>query len=456
MAAVKVPPSSLEAEASVLSHLFYEPEAFAEIRELLEPQHFYADANRRIYEAILELQNDGKTFDIVSVSTLLRDKGRLEQIGGTPYLAQLSDATPAVADVTQHARIVREKWRVREFIARCQAYATEGHAAEDVQSFLEGAEREIAALAEVNDGVETEHLRDILARSIATIEANQARGSAITGTPTGFTRLDRQCSGLQAGDLYILAARPGMGKTAFALAMTVNVAAQDDGAALFCSLEMPRDQLGQRMLASEARVPLTDVRNGHLDGVAWSRIHDAASRLAQASLWIDDAPAMSIHQVRAKIKRTKMRARGRTLRLVTIDYLQLMRGRENAGSREQEISELSRGLKALAKEEKIAIVALSQLNRAVESRNAKDKRPQLSDLRESGAIEQDADLVMFIYRDEYYFKDSEAKGLAELIIAKQRNGPPGTVVTKFTGEFTRFDNLEAEEFSVDRYDDFFP
>jgi replicative DNA helicase len=477
----RVPPNDLDAEAAVLSAVLLDSTSFDQVQEFLQPEHFYADANRRIFEAVLELENSGRPVDIVSVATFLRDRNRLEQIGGTPYLAQLADATPAVAHIVAHAQVVREKWRLRQLIATCQRFAAEGFGPPpDVQQFIDLAEQAIFDIARVKDGNNVEPVRDAVVRAFKILEEAERRGGGITGIATGFTRLDRQCSGMHPGDLYIIAARPGMGKTSFVLNIALNVAAakvesprpngeeyfeapvEEPGhGVLFCSLEMPKEQLAARLLASEAQVDMSNIRSGRMTREDWSKLTEAASRLARLPLWLDDTPALTLLDLRAKIRRLQAEVtrgesatRARGLGLIVIDYLQLMQGRRDAGSREQEISELSRGLKQLSKEMRVPVIALSQLNRAVETRTTKDKRPQLSDLRESGAIEQDADCIIFIYRDEYYFKDSEAKGVAEIIVAKQRNGPTGTVLTKFTSEFTRFDNLEAEEFEVDQFDDF--
>lgn len=475
----RVPPNDLDAEAAVLSSILLDPGAFDAVQELLRPEHFYADANRRIFEAVLELSSAGRPVDVVSVAGFLRDRNRLEQIGGTPYLAQLADATPAVAHVGAHALVVREKWRLRQLIAICQRFAAEGYAVPpDVQKFIDQAEQAIFDIARTAEGSSVEIVRDAVVRAFKILEEAERRGGGVTGTPTGFTRLDRQCSGMHAGDLFIVAGRPGMGKTSFVLNIALNVATsrvmpsssedyfqaptEEAGhGVLFCSLEMPKEQLAARLLASEARVDMSNIRSGSMSREDWSKLTEAASRLARLPLWLDDAPALTLLDLRAKIRRLQAEIKrgdgvggSRSLGLVVIDYLQLMQGRRDAGSREQEISELSRGLKQLAKEMRVPVMALSQLNRAVETRTSKDKRPQLSDLRESGAIEQDADTILFIYRDEYYYKDSEQKGVAEIIVAKQRNGPTGSVLTRFTSAYTRFDNLEAEELGIDQFDDF--
>jgi replicative DNA helicase len=476
----RVPPNDLDAEGAVLSAVLLDSGAFDTVQELLRPEHFYADANRRVFEAVIELSSSGRPVDVVSVAGFLRDRNRLEQIGGTPYLAQLADATPAVSHVQAHAQAVREKWRLRQLIATCQRFAAEGYGVPpDVQKFIDSAEQAVFDIARTPEGTTVEPVRDAVVRAFKILEEAERRGGGVTGIPTGFTRLDRQCSGLHAGDLFIVAARPGMGKTSFVLNIALNVAAatparktKDEGyfeapleepghGVLFCSLEMPKEQLAARLLASEARVDMSNIRSGRMSREDWSKLTEAASRLARLPLWLDDTPALTLLDLRAKIRRLQAEvargesaARAQSLGLVVVDYLQLMQGRRDAGSREQEISELSRGLKQLSKEMRVPVIALSQLNRAVETRTTKDKRPQLSDLRESGAIEQDADTILFIYRDDYYFKDSESKGTAEIIVAKQRNGPTGTVMTKFTSECTRFDNLEAEEFDIDQFDDF--
>lgn len=476
----RTPPSDLDAEAAVLSSILLDPGAFDTVQDQLRPEHFYADANRRIYEAVLELSSAGRPVDVVSVAGFLRDRNRLEQIGGTPYLAQLADATPAVAHVEAHAQVVREKWRLRQLIAICQRFAAEGYAVPpDVQKFIDQAEQAVFDIARTAEGSSVEPIRDAVVRAFKILEEAERRGGGVTGIPTGFTRLDRQCSGMHAGDLYIVAGRPGMGKTSFVLNVALNVASsrvvsnsadeeyfqapvEEAGyGVLFCSLEMPKEQLAARLLASEARVDMSSIRSGTMSREDWSKLTEAASRLARMPLWLDDAPGLTLLDLRAKVRRLQAEiARGEgpnrlsRLGLVVIDYLQLMQGRRDAGSREQEISELSRGLKQLAKEMRVPVLALSQLNRAVETRTTKDKRPQLSDLRESGAIEQDADTILFIYRDDYYFKDSEQKGVAEIIVAKQRNGPTGSVLTRFTAAYTRFDNLEAEELGVDQFDEF--
>jgi replicative DNA helicase len=452
------------------------------VGDVLRAEHFYSDANRRIYDAIVDLQSKSRPVDVVSVATWLRDREQLQQIGGTPYLAQLTDAIPAVAHVGTHARVVREKWRVRQLIGTCQRFAAEGYGTVgDTQEFIDLAEQAIFDIARVPESTAVRPVQEAIHGAFEILVAASKRGGGITGVPTGFDRLDRKCAGLHKGDLYIVAGRPGMGKTSFVLNLAVNVASprrmptnnpndplgsgdveQPGWGVGFFSLEMPREQLASRLLAGEARVDVSSLRSGRIQPEEWNKLTDAAARVGRLPLWLDDTPALNLLDLRGKIRRLKADITRKTgdgpqaqdLGLVVIDYLQLMQGRRDAASREQEISELSRGLKQLAKEMAVPVIALSQLNRSVETRTTKDKRPQLSDLRESGAIEQDADTIIFIYRDEYYFPESPDRGVAEVIIAKQRNGPTGTVKVRFTPEYTRFDNLATEDYEFDEFDNF--
>jgi replicative DNA helicase len=478
----RVPPHDLDAEAAVLSAVLLTAEAFDQVQEILSAEHFYSDANRRIYEGVLELSSAGRPVDIVTVASWLRDRERLAQIGGTSYLAQLADATPAIAHVEHHAKTIREKWRVRQLIATCQSFAAAGYGdTGEVQGFIDQAEQAVFDIARIPEGTTIVPVRDAIHGAFQILAEAARRGGGVTGTPTGFTQLDKKCAGMHPGDLFIVAGRPGMGKTSFVLNVAVNVAVPrrqevaepDDpyaeagieepgyGVAFF-SLEMPREQLASRLLSIEARVDVSRIRAGDLRREDWNKLTDAAARLGRLPIWLDDTPALTLLDLRAKVRRLQAElkrggesaAPAQKLGLVVVDYLQLMHGRKDAASREQEISELSRGLKQLAKEMQVPVMALSQLNRAVETRGTKDKRPQLADLRESGAIEQDADTILFIYRDEYYFRDSADKGIAEVIIAKQRNGPTGVIKTKFTSEYTRFDNLAAGEYDFDDLDDF--
>jgi replicative DNA helicase len=477
----RVPPHDLDAEAAVLSAILLHRDALDRVLEILKPEHFYSDANGRVYEAAQELAVAGTPIDIVSVASWLRDRERLVQIGGAAYLAQLADATPAVAHVGAHAKQVYEKWRVRQLIATCQRVAAEGYGDVGVvQAYIDNAEQSIYELARTAQGTSTQPLAQVLKAAFEQITAAAERGDRITGISTGYEKLDAKTAGLHDGDLMIVAARPGMGKTSFVLNLAVNVASPRTvsapapgeaghgverhepgfGVAVF-SLEMPREQLATRMVCSEGRVDLGKLRQGFLQPDDWRRLTEAASFLSTLPIWIDDTPALNILDLRAKVRRiqaeydrgernersTGSGSLGRRVGLVVVDYLQLMKGRDGVNSREQEISEISRGLKQLAKELKVPVIALSQLNRSVETRTTKDKRPQLSDLRESGAIEQDADTIIFIYRDEYYNPETtNSKGIAELIISKQRNGPTGKVLTRFTSSCTRFDNLAPGDY----------
>ncbi|WP_437575447.1 replicative DNA helicase [Sorangium sp. So ce887] len=471
----RVPPHDLDAEAAVLSAILLHRDALDRVLEILKAEHFYSEANSRVYEAAQELASAGTPLDIVSVASWLRDRERLAQVGGAAYLAQLADATPAVAHVGAHARVVYEKWRVRQLIATCQRVAAEGYGDVGVvQEFIDGAEQSVYQLARTPQGTATQPLAQVLKAAFEQITAAAERGDRITGISTGYEKLDAKTAGLHDGDLTIIAARPGMGKTSFVLNLAVNVASPRTvsspgpdqaghgierhepgfGAAVF-SLEMPREQLATRMVCCEGRVDLGKLRQGFLQPDDWRRLTEAASFLSTLPVWVDDTPAITLLELRAKVRRIQAEydrapsdgSSGRRIGLVVIDYLQLMKGRDGVNSREQEISEISRGLKQLAKELKVAVIALSQLNRAVETRTTKDKRPQLSDLRESGAIEQDADNIIFIYRDEYYNAETtNHKGIAELIVAKQRNGPTGKVMTRFTASCTRFDNLAPGDY----------
>lgn len=465
----RVPPHNLDAEAAVLSAVLLGGEALDKVLPVLKPEHFYSDANGRIYEAAVSLAVANMPIDLVAVANVLRDRGLLAQCGGAEYLMLLSDATPAAANVGHHALIVKDKWRLRQLIAICQHTAAEGYGdVGEIQSFVSAHEHEVFELSQTAERTALSPLGAVLKSSFAAVSEAAARGARITGTSTGYEKIDAKTSGLHAGDLTIVAARPGMGKTAYVLSLAVNVASpreihEDDGSKWTCpgegvavfSLEMPKDQCSIRMACSEGRVDLGRLRSGMMQPADWSRMTQAASYLSELPIWIDDTPAITLQEIRAKVRRLQAEydkpesAAGpaRKVGLVVIDYLQLMKGRDDAASRELEISEISRGLKQLAKELKVPVIALSQLNRSVETRSTKDKRPQLSDLRESGSIEQDADNVLFIYRDDYYNPEtSNAKGLAEIIIAKQRNGPTGRVMLRFTASCTRFDNLAAGEY----------
>jgi replicative DNA helicase len=467
----RIPPHDLDAEAAVLSAVMLDPSALDKVLEFLKPEHFYAEAHRRVFEAALELKQGGRPVDVVQIGSWLKDRERIAQVGGMAYLTEILNAAPAVANVAAYGRTIHEKWRVRQLIVTCQRVAAQGYVDYgEAQQFIDGAEQSIYNLARTQEGSSVERIRDVVIKAFKKLNEAVKRGDRITGVPTGFERYDRKTAGLHDGDLTIVAARPGMGKTSFVLNIAANVASpknrelaqnpkerwEDEGVgvAVF-SLEMPREQLANRMVCSEARVDVSKLRTGFLDRADWEKLTKAASFLTSLPIWIDDSPGLSLLELRAKVRRLQAEYdrtddTGRKVRrvgLVIIDYLQLMRGRDGASSREQEISEISRGLKGLAKELQLPVIALSQLNRAVETRSDKSKRPQISDLRESGAIEQDADNICFIYRDDYYNKeDSTERNIAELIIAKQRNGPTGTAKVRFEHAYTRFDNLAEGEY----------
>lgn len=473
----RVPPHDLDAEAAVLSAVMLSIEAFDRVAEFLKPEHFYSGANQRIFEGVLALRGQDQPVDVVTIAGWLRDKGLLQQIGGTAYLAQLTDAVPTVAHVGAHGQAVRDKWRLRRIIATCQDFAAMGYAGcPDVQDFVDQAEQAIFDLARQQERSSVDSLKNAIHGAFVLLSEAAKHGGGISGMATGFVDLDKMTAGLHPGDLYVLAARPGMGKTSFALNMIAQIAEArqlaEEGSSeveeeagigvVFFSLEMPREQLASRLLASDARVDVSKIRSGNIAKEDWNSLTESAAKLGHLPLWLDDTPAISLLDVRARVRRLQAEIsrpgsdgpRAKKLGVVVIDYLQLMSGRPGVQSREQEISEMSRGLKQLAKEMGVAVIALSQLNRSVETRTTKEKRPQLSDLRESGAIEQDADTILFIYRDDYYHPDTTEPDVAELIIAKQRNGPTGKVKLHFNKACTRFENRASDEYEFDDWDAF--
>ncbi len=466
----RVPPHDLEAEAAVLSAVMNDKLSFDKVAEFLLPEHFYSEAHRRIFEACTDLSSRGTPPDVVAVASWLRDRDRLAQVGGMAYLTTVNNAAPGLANVAVYGRTIHEKHRIRQLILTCQRVTSQGYGGYgDAQLFIDGAEQAIYDIARTRESSTVHPLKAVMHDVFDRIAKANARGARITGIPTGFDRYDRITSGLHPGELSIVAARPGMGKTSLVLNMACNVASAQElvsahdpnerwvepgsGVVVF-SLEMPREQIVHRMLCSEARVEVGKVRTGMLTKGDWEKLTQAAGRLASLPLWVDDSPGLGLLELRSKVRRLQAEfdrkddkgEKKQRIGLVIIDYLQLMRGRADAQSREQEISEISRGLKGLAKELSLPVIALSQLNRAVETRGEKSKRPQLSDLRESGAIEQDADNICFIYRDDYYNKETADRAVAELIIAKQRNGPTDTVRVRFDAQYTRFDNLAEGEY----------
>ena len=436
----RVPPQNLEAEESVLGGVLLDNAALDRVVELVQPDDFYRGAHRKLFNAMLALSERSEPVDLITLSEALRSRGDLADVGGTAYLGELAERVPTAANVVHYAKIVRDRAVLRGLITAATEIATRGYEASgDVAELLDRAEQLIFEISERRVRNAFTKLSQVLVESIKTIERLYEQKQSVTGVPTGFVDLDRMLSGLQPSDLIIVAGRPSMGKTAIVLNVAEHAALRADvGVAVF-SLEMAKEQLAMRMLCSEARVDLARVRTGHLTDREFPRLAMAAGRLADAPIYIDDTPALSVLELRAKARRLKRDPQAR-LGLVIVDYIQLMRSTEGRDSREQEISEISRSLKALAKELHVPVIALSQLNRQVENRSP--PKPRLSDLRESGAIEQDADVIMFIYRDEAYNEDSDRKGIADIIIAKQRNGPVGKVELAFLREYTRFENRE--------------
>jgi replicative DNA helicase len=433
----KLPPQSIEAEESILSTILLDNSTLLDILEILVPEDFYRTSHQKIFAAISDLFAKAEPVDLVTLNNILREKNQIEEVGGTAYLARLVDTVPSAINVQHYARIVRDKSSLRRLIAKANditqhCYADGG----DLDSVLDFAEGAIFEISENKHKAAFHPISKIIEKNIDALEERQGNRALVTGVPTGFTRMDHLTSGLQGSDLIILAARPSMGKTAFALNMARNAAIDGNVPVAIFSLEMSMEQLSMRMLCAEARVDSSRLRGGFLNPEDWGRITEAAGVLSEAPIFIDDSPDISATSIRTKSRRLKM---DKDLGLIIIDYLQLMRGRIQNERRDLEISEISRSLKLLAKELDVPVVALSQLNRKLEERA--DKRPQLSDLRESGALEQDADLVTFIYRDEVYNKDENNpnRGTAEIIIAKQRNGPTGMVPLTFLNAYTRFE-----------------
>ena len=440
---LKLPPQNVEAEESIISAILIDNNTLLDVIEILTPQDFYRTAHQKIYTAITELFDKAEPVDLVTLANKLKEKGQLEEIGGASYLARLVDTVPLAVNAQHYAKIVHDKASLRRLIEKANAIAKrcfdEMGNADDVIDFAEAAVFEIT---EKKSRQAFYPLSKIILNNIETLEENQGNRSLVTGVPTGFSHLDNLTSGLQNSDLIILAARPSMGKTALALNIARNAAVDSSIPVAIFSLEMSKEQLSLRMLCSEARIDSSRLRGGFFSMEDWQRLTDAAGVLSESPIYIDDSPSMTAMEIRAKARRLKM---DKNIGLVIIDYLQLMHGRPSAERRDLEISEISRALKALAKELDLPVLALSQLNRMLEQRT--DKRPRLSDLRESGALEQDADVVAFIYRDEVYNKeeDNPNKGMAEVLLSKQRNGPTGDVFLTFLNSYTRFENLASEE-----------
>jgi len=436
----KVPPQNLEAEQAVLGGILLGNQALNSVMEILRVEDFYSEAHRKIFAAILDISEKSRPSDLVTLNDYLRDKKQIDAVGGAVYLASLVDTVPSAANIVHYSKIVKEKAILRNLIGTATDILTKSYnAGSDVDGLLDEAEHAIFEISENKIKPSFSPLKDLIKDSFRTIERLYEKKELITGVPTGFEKLDEMTSGLQRSDLIIIAGRPSMGKTAFALNIAQRAAIESGIPVAIFSLEMSKEQLAFRMLSSEAMVDSQRLRRGYPGETDWPKLTTAAGRLAEAPIYIDDTAAISVLEMKAKARRLKAES---GLGLLIVDYLQLMRAGGSRDSREQEISEISRSLKALAKELNIPVVALSQLNRQVEQRT--NRRPQMADLRESGAIEQDADVIMFLYRDEVYNRTEENTGLAEVNIGKQRNGPTGTVKLVFLEKFTRFENPSRE------------
>ena len=438
------PPYSLEAEISVLGGMLIDGDAVVRAVEHVDDSMFFREAHRRIFRCMVRLFERGDVADVITVSEELKKTGELDSVGGMEYLAELLDAVPTAANVEYHARLVRDRAILRRLIQASTRIIQDVYdpGERDVEEILDQAEAKIFEVAQSHERIGFVPIKQVLWPTFEHIERLQQSASGITGVATGFADLDRMTTGLQRGDLIIIAGRPSMGKTAWALNVAQSAAIEHSVTAAIFSLEMSKEQLVQRLLCSEGRVDAQKLRRGRLSPDEYQRLAAAAGHLNTAPLWIDDSPGITILEMRAKARRLKSET---DLGLLVIDYMQLMSGTGRNESRVQEVSQISRGLKALSRELDVPVVALSQLSRAPEQRT--DRRPQLSDLRESGSIEQDADLVMFLYRPEYYFGPVDAngdtiEGQAELIVSKQRNGPTGMVPLYFHKEYTRFDSVQ--------------
>jgi replicative DNA helicase len=437
----RTPPASLDAERAVLGAVLLDPSTLSTALEHVRKDDFFRDAHNRVFDAMCRLYERSGAIDLVTLSEELGVQGDLDRVGGTAYLATLLDAVPATTAMEHYARIVAEKALTRRMIYAAASVVEQGYTSgQTAREYLDSAERAIFEVLDNSSRHEAVPIKDALRKALERVQSLYERGQGITGVTSGFEKFDRITMGLQPSDLIILAARPGMGKTTFALNVACNAALVAKASVLLFSLEMGAEQLVMRLLSSEARVELSKLRGGRLDDRDWDDVANAAQRLAECSIYIDETPAISPLEVRARARRLKLENK---CDLIMIDYLQLMSSSRQIQSREQQISEISRSLKELARELHVPVVALSQLNRGLESRT--DKRPMMSDLRESGAIEQDADLILFIYRDEIYNPDTADKGIAEVIIGKHRNGPTGSVRVKFFNAFTRFDNLFEDD-----------
>ena len=440
----KIPPHDLEAEQAVIGSMLTDKDAVISALEVLKEDDFYREDNRIIFSAMYNLYNRAEPIDIITVKSELESIGKFDKVGGYEYLTELPEKVPTTANALKYIKIVEEKSTLRDLIKTANEIIDLGYdPTEDVDDIMDNAEKKIFDIMQNKNQKGYLPLKDVLVESFNKLEELYNRKQHITGVPTGFSELDYKTAGFHNSDLILIAARPAMGKTAFALNIATNAAVRANVPVAIFSLEMSKEQLVNRILCSEAMVDSNKVRTGKLEENDWTKLAGAIGPLSEAEIYIDDTPGISITEIRTKCRKLKLE---KNIGMVVIDYLQLVQGtnRRN-GSREQEISEISRSLKILAKEIGVPVIAISQLSRAAEQRV--DHRPMLSDLRESGAIEQDADIVMFLYRDDYYNKESEKKDIAEIIIAKHRGGSTGTVELLWLGNYTKFVNLEK------RFDD---
>lgn len=439
-----VPPQNIEAEQAVLGAIFLEPSALTQASESLIPEDFYRSSHQKIFNVMLKLNDSGKAVDLITVTEELSAVKELEDVGGVSYLSELAGSVPTAANIEYYAKIVEEKSLLRRLIRTATTIAQDGYSREDeVDALLSEAEKNIMEVAQRKNAGAFHDIKDVLVKAYDNIELLHNRTEDVTGIPTGFADLDEMTAGFQRNDLIIVAARPSVGKTAFALNIAQNVATKTDENVAIFSLEMGAEQLVMRMLCAEGNINAQNLRTGSLTDEDWRKLTMAMGSLSNAGIYIDDTPGIKIGEIRSKCRRLKQE---QGLGMILIDYLQLIQGSGRSGeNRQQEVSEISRELKGLARELEVPVIALSQLSRGVEQRQ--DKRPMMSDIRESGSIEQDADIVAFLYRDDYYDKESENKNIIEIIIAKQRNGPVGTVSLAFVKEYNKFVNLER------RYDD---
>lgn len=431
-------PQSIEAEQSVIGSMIIDKSAIAQVAEKLTEDDFYRDGHKIIYKAIFEMFKNDMAVDLVTLLEYLKSTDQLEKAGGVTYITEVSSSVPTTANLSSYIKIVEEKSILRRLIKASTAIIEDSYNKQgEVEGVLDLAEKKIFDIAEKRSTSDFEALSDVLERGFLEIERLFNNKGQITGVPSGFTDLDAKTSGFQKGDMVLIAARPSMGKTTFALNIAENAALREGKSVVIFSLEMPKEQLAYKLLCSEANVDMLKLRTGNLDDKDWENIARATGPLSKAKIYIDDTAGVTVMEMRSKCRRLKMEY---GIDLILIDYLQLMSG-SSSENRQQEVSEISRSIKALAKEMECPVIALSQLSRAPEQRA--DHRPMLSDLRESGSIEQDADLVMFLYRDEYYNKETEDKNMAECIVAKHRNGPVGTVKMAFLGALSKFGDLDV-------------